>query len=149
MFYIVIIVSILAGISNVVSRIINANLANEIGVFQGTFFNYVVGLLLSIIFLIFSSESIFISTATLQSIPPIAYLGGLMGIMVVGISSYLTPKISVFYLTLFLFVGQLFVGVFLDYIALGQLSIGKVIGGLLVVTGLTYNLIIDKRSSTS
>jgi len=95
------------------------------------------------------NESIFISTATLQSIPPIAYLGGLMGIMVVGISSYLTPKISVFYLTLFLFVGQLFVGVFLDYIALGQLSIGKVIGGLLVVTGLTYNLIIDKRSSTS
>ncbi|MEG1255749.1 DMT family transporter [Clostridium sp.] len=149
MFYIVIIVSILAGVSNVISRIINSNLANEIGIFQSTFFNYVVGLILSIIFLIFSSESIFIPASIRQSIPPMAYLGGLMGVIVVGLSSYLTPKISVFYLTLFLFVGQLFVGIFLDFITLGELSIGKVLGGLLVVTGLTYNLILDKKSATS
>ncbi|MEG2288793.1 MAG: DMT family transporter [Clostridium sp.] len=148
MFYIAIIVSIISGISNVISRIINSNLANKIGVLESTFFNYVVGLFFATIFLITSNESIFISMDSLQSISPIAYLGGLMGVVVVCLSSYLTPKISVFYLTIFLFVGQLFVGVFLDFLTLGELSVGKVIGGLLVVIGLTYNLILDKKATT-
>ena len=55
-----ILLAILAGISIVTSRVINFSLADKIGVFQGTFFNYVVGLLFSIIFLVISNENIFI-----------------------------------------------------------------------------------------
>ncbi|MDR4190907.1 EamA-like transporter family protein, partial [Bacillus pseudomycoides] len=40
-------IAILAGISIVVARIINANLAAEIGIFQGTFVNYITGLFFS------------------------------------------------------------------------------------------------------
>ncbi|EEM04957.1 hypothetical protein bmyco0002_26140 [Bacillus pseudomycoides] len=36
-------IAILAGISIVVARIINANLAAKIGIFQGTFVNYITG----------------------------------------------------------------------------------------------------------
>lgn len=41
MLYIYIFISILAGVSIVVARIINCNLAKIIGIFQGTFYNYV------------------------------------------------------------------------------------------------------------
>ncbi|WP_369900144.1 DMT family transporter [Bacillus manliponensis] len=137
-------IAILAGVSIVVSRIINANLAKKIGTFQGTFFNYVTGLLVSILFLFFSSESLSLSTTTLQSIPFAAYLGGLVGVIVIVASNYITPKISSFYLTLFIFVGQLFMGVVIDFFTLHDISIGKVVGGLLVLLGLTYNLMLDR-----
>ncbi|CAM4227100.1 membrane protein [Bacillus manliponensis] len=137
-------IAILAGVSIVVSRIINANLAKKIGTFQGTFFNYVTGLLVSILFLFFSSESLSLSTTTLQSIPFAAYLGGLVGVIVIVASNYITPKISSFYLTLFIFVGQLFMGVVIDFFTLHDISIGKVIGGVLVLLGLTYNLMLDR-----
>ncbi|PFZ04168.1 hypothetical protein COL60_24560 [Bacillus pseudomycoides] len=137
-------IAILAGISIVVARIINANLATKIGISQGTFVNYITGLFFSFLFLIFSNESLHVSTATLQSIPFIVYLGGLVGVIVIVLSNYITPKISSFYLTLLIFVGQLFMGVLIDFFNSGDVSIGKIIGGFLVLLGLTYNLMLDK-----
>lgn len=142
MFYILI--SILAGVSVVVARVINSNLAEKIGIFQGTLFNYITGLISSSIFLLFSSETIHISKLN-SSIPWWVYSGGLVGVIVVVLSSYITPKISAFYLTLLMFIGQLFVGIVIDYFTLNKLSMGKLAGGLLVLAGLSYNLFIDKK----
>jgi len=139
-------IAILSGVSIVIARIINSNLAKRIGIIQGTFYNYVFGLLLSFIFLVLSHELLHISTQTMKSIPLWAYLGGLTGVLVVVLSSYITPKISAFYLTLLMFIGQLFVGIIIDYFTLNILSIGKVIGGSLVLIGLSYNLLIDLKS---
>jgi len=143
MFYIFI--SILVGISVVVARIINSNLAKRIGIFQGTFFNYVTGLFFSFIFLLLSNEALTISSIKMNSIPLWAYLGGLAGVIVIVLSNYLTPKISSFYFTLLVFIGQLFIGIIIDFSTFHDLSIGKLIGGLFVLIGLTYNLWIDKK----
>ncbi|WP_291567523.1 DMT family transporter [Clostridium sp. UBA2485] len=145
MLYIYFFISILAGVSIVVARIINSNLAEKIGIFQGTFFNYITGLLFSFILLLLSSESPKISNINLTSIPLWAYLGGLTGVLVIVLSNYVTPKISAFYLTLLIFIGQLLIGIVIDYLTLNKLSMGKVIGGLFVLIGLTYNLLMDKR----
>lgn len=145
MLFIYMIISILAGVSIVVARIINSNLAERIGIFQGTLFNYIVGLIFSFIFLLLSNESINIFSTKMKSIPLWAYLGGLVGVLVIVLSSYITPKISAFYLTLLIFIGQLFVGISIDYFTLSKLSIGKIIGGFLVLIGLTYNLLIDEK----
>lgn len=134
-----------AGVSIVISRIINSNLADKIGVFQGTFFNYVTGLLFSGMFLFLSTETFNISSQILITVPFWAYLGGLVGVAVVAMSNIVTPKVSTFYLTLIIFIGQLLAGIIIDYYTLSLISIGKVIGGLLVVAGLTYNLTIDKK----
>ncbi|MDT2833296.1 DMT family transporter [Vagococcus carniphilus] len=138
--------AVLAGISIVVARIINANLANRIGLFQGTIFNYLTGVLFSLIFLLFSKEMLSLGNIDWKSIPIWAYLGGIVSVAVVVLSSYVTPKISVFYQTLFVFIGQLFVGIIVDFVVLNQLSIGKVIGGILVLVGLTLNLVLDTKS---
>ena len=139
--------AILAGVCIVVSRTINANLASVIGIFQGTIFNYIVGLIFSIVFLLFSSERASISHINLNSVPWWAYLGGVVGVLVVALSSYITPKISAFYLTIIIFIAQFFVGIIIDYLTLNIFSPGKVIGGLLVFTGLTYNLFLDRKAS--
>ncbi len=78
-----------------------------------------------------------------------AYTGGLVGVVVIALSSYLSSKISAFYLTLLLFVGQLFTGMVLDYLVVNDFSIIKLLGGMLVVIGLSYNLIIDKKTESN
>ncbi|ERI91080.1 hypothetical protein HMPREF1982_03445 [Clostridiales bacterium oral taxon 876 str. F0540] len=139
--------AILAGVCIVISRTINARLAGIIGIFQGTVFNYIVGLIFSIVFMLFSSERTSIYHINLSSVPWWAYLGGIVGVLVVVLSSYITPKISAFYLTLLIFIAQLFVGMIIDYITLNMLSPGKIIGGLIVFAGLAYNLVLDNKAS--
>lgn len=141
-----ILIAVLSGVCIVVARTINSNLAIKIGTLQGTFFNNLVGLLFSFMFLLLSREALNLSNINLASIPFWAYLGGILGVLVVVVSNYITPKVSAFYLTFFTFIGQLFVGIIIDYFALNELSIGKIIGGFLVLLGLTYNLFIDKKS---
>ena len=104
-----------------------------------------VGLLFSIIFLVISNENIFIESVLFTLLPWWAYLGGLVGVGVVVLSTYLTPKISTFYLTIFIFLGQLFTGVIIDYFILDEFSIGKIFGGILVLIGVVYNLVLDNK----
>nr|WP_184091481.1 DMT family transporter [Anaerocolumna cellulosilytica] len=139
--------SMLSGVTLVIARIINSNLAARIGTYQGTLVNYIVGLFFSLLFFLINKEAVDLSYVHVSSIPFWAYLGGLGGVIIIVASNYLTPKISAFYLTLLLFVGQLFVGIIIDYLLLQEFSTGKLIGGILVALGLTYNLFLDKKTT--
>ncbi|ABR47590.1 protein of unknown function DUF606 [Alkaliphilus metalliredigens QYMF] len=145
MLYIAMLLSILAGVSLVFARMVNASLAKEVGLLTGTFYNYVVGLFVSLLFLVFSKESSTPFHLSFNIVPLWAYLGGVLGVVVVTVSSYLSPKISAFYLTLLIFIGQLFTGIIIDFFTLNELSIGKVFGGILVLVGLSYNLVLDQN----
>lgn len=143
-----IIIAICAGVSITVSRLINSNLAARIGTFQGTFYNYVIGLIVSFAFLVFNREPALLSTGSLLNVPFWAYLGGFLGVIVIAASNFVTPKISAFYLTIIIFVGQIFAGIIIDYYSSYIISKGTIIGGLLVFVGLTYNIFIDKNESS-
>lgn len=138
-------VSFAAGIFIVAARNINSILAEKRGLWTSTFFNYITGVFLSFIFLFISSESFHNSFSNLGTVPIWAYLGGFVGVAVVTLSNLVTPKISAFYMTLIIFIGQLFTGIILDYFMLNILSSGKVIGGLFVLAGLIYNLYTDNN----
>lgn len=141
------IISVLSGVSVVVARIINARLAEKIGIFPGTLINYVTGLFFSFLLMLFTSELFHFNEIEFAVLPLWAYLGGLTGVVVIVLSSYVTPRISSFYLTLFIFIAQLFVGILFDYMLESNVSPGKIAGGLFVLTGLTYNLMLDRKSS--
>jgi len=145
MLLIAILLSALAGITVVFGRIINSNLAEKIGTFPGTLINYIVGLSFSFLFLLISNETITISTSNMKTIPIWAYFGGVVGVVIVVLSNYITPKISAFYSTLLMFIGQLFSGIIIEFFTSHDMSMGKIVGGLLVLIGLTYNLVIDKK----
>ena len=142
MFYIL--VAILSGITNVISRSVNFVLSDKIGVYQITFFNYIFGLIGSFILLVISGETFKLFTTSSYSAPWIVYAGGLVGVAVVSLQVFLSSKVSSFYLTLLLFVGQLFTGIIIDCISTGKISVYQVIGGVLVIVGLGYNLYVDK-----
>lgn len=139
--------AILCGVSNVLSRSVNFVLSEKIGMYQSTLFNYIFGLSGSFLLLLISGETFKLLTASSYDAPWFVYAGGLLGVVVVTMLSFLSSKVSSFYLTLLLFVGQLFTGIIIDALSTGKISFYQVIGGALVVLGLTYNLYIDKINS--
>lgn len=144
-----IIIAMMAGVTIVVSRIVNAKLSERIGLFESTFYNFLTGLIFSMIILLFAKENFNISSLTSFTIPFYAYIGGLIGVFSITLSNYTAPKISVFYMTLLIFIGQIATGIIIDYFALNELSPGKIIGSILVAAGLSYNLFIDIKSETA
>ena len=136
-----VLISIVSGAIVVISRVLNTRLSEKVGLLQSSFFNYFTGLFSALIlFAIFKDKVILIQ---FYSIPFWAYLGGVLGIAVVILSSVVTPKMSSLYITLIIFIGQLFTGIIIDCITLNTIPFAKIIGGILVVAGLAYNSHVD------
>lgn len=136
--------AVLCGVTNVLSRSVNFVLSDKIGRYQSTLFNYIFGLSGSLLLLLISGETFKLFTSASYSAPWFVYMGGILGVAVVTLLSFLSSKISSFYLTIILFVGQLFTGIIIDALSTGKISFYQILGGVLVVLGLSYNLYIDK-----
>jgi hypothetical protein len=54
-------------------------------------------------------------------------------------------KISAFYLSLFLFIGQVFSGILVDMVISQTFSLRNLIGGIFVALGLSVNLLLDRK----
>ncbi|WP_322006404.1 DMT family transporter [Clostridium butyricum] len=121
--------SILTGVIIVVSRILNTKLSEKIGLLESSYFNYLTGAVTSIILFLFVGESFNLSS--LKTVPFYGYLGGILGVSIVILNSVVTPKLSAFYVTLLIFIGQLFTGIVIDWIVSNHLPINKLIGGIL------------------
>lgn len=146
MLVIYLILSILAGVTVVLGRILNAKLAEKIGTVQATVINYVVGIFFSFLFLLIMNRGLSF-TGYPSQLPFWAYLGGILGVAIIMISNYTTPRVPAFYLTLLVFLGQLAVGILIDWLVSKDFSPLNLIGSLFVVAGFTYNLLLDKKSS--
>ncbi len=142
-----IIVSLLTGVSTVISRTMNAALARQTSVLKSTLLNYVVGLFISAVILLIAGRQ---EPMMLQfSLSPRVwiYLGGIIGVGVVSLLNVAVHKIPSFYMTLLLFAGQVFSGVILDIVLTNSFSLNNLIGGVAITAGLAQNLIIDKRAA--
>jgi len=138
-------VSFLAGFTIVMSRTLNARLSAVTSVRVSTFYNYLVGLMVSALFLLILGRGE-IAFAELTFSPSwYVYLGGVLGVAVVLLSNIVVVKVSAFYLTLLIFVGQVFSGVLIDVFLAQEVVLRNVIGGVLVAAGLSINLILDSR----
>lgn len=147
MFYLYILIAILAGVSVVISRIFNSRIADEIGTLQGTYINYLTGLIVAFIFFLISKEYLNIQNTNYSILPFYSYLSGAIGVLVVLLSNYTTPKVSNFSLSLLVFIGQLSIGIVIDYYSYNKISIGKILGGILILLGLSYNMLVDKKNN--
>ncbi|WP_027625985.1 DMT family transporter [Clostridium lundense] len=140
-----IVLAFITGAMVILSMVINSRLGKKMGVLQGTFINYVVGLVGIFIVLLVKERGIVIFTYKLYNIPVWAYLGGVIGVMVVAISNVVIPKIPTIYSTLLIFIGQIVTGIVIDFITVNVVSKGKIIGSILILGGLWYNFYIDKQ----
>ena len=136
-----------SGLLLVVSRAYNARLANNTSGYVSTFFNYLCGLCTAIpVFLFFGVREPILEGAVFSPHWWI-YLGGAIGVATVWMSNVVAVKIPQLYITLLMFVGQVFMGVLLDALIDGAFSAANIIGGVLVAFGLALNLLLERRSS--
>jgi transporter family-2 protein len=141
--------SFIAGISIVISRTLNAKLAECTTIHTSTFYNYLIGLLFAIpiYFLFGKNEAAFTNFVVSPKI--YIYFGGIIGVCVVLLSNITVVKISAFYLSLFLFIGQVFSGILIDMVISQTFSPRNLIGGIFVAVGLCINLLLDRKKTLS
>ena len=142
-----VLLSFSAGCTIVLSRTLNAKLGALTSVTISTFFNYLVGFTVSVpVFVAFSASGM--DFAGLEISPnPMIYLGGFLGVCVIAISNIVVTKIPAFYLSLVLFIGQVFTGIIIDAIIARSFSIPILLGGILVTVGLCVDLLLDRRNN--
>ncbi len=139
--------AIISGVFVILSMITNANLAKRVGVFQSALVNYSTGLIgTSVLMLLFGNMGD-LSLSFLKTIPVWAYGGGLVGAMIVASSNVVIPKIPALYTTLLFFAGQIIAGLTIDYFKFGTVGNMKLLGGLLVLIGMLYNIYVDQSES--
>ncbi len=141
-----VLLAFLAGVSIVVSRCFNAELAARKGTPYSTWYNYVVGLGVSLAVMLCMLPSGAASLPSAVSRKGWIYCGGLMGNVTVTLSTILTPRIPAFILTLILFSGQIFTGILLDAALTGSFPMENLVGGVLAAAGLSLNTILDQRA---
>ncbi len=137
--------SLLSGAIVVIARTFNARLAKCTNNAQSTFFNYASGLIVSIIALFAFGNQEPLFTAFSLSPEVWIYFGGLLGVGYVIALNLAVNTVPSFYLSLLLFIGQVFSGIGADALLTGVFSLNNLIGGIFVTAGLVQNLWIEKR----
>lgn len=137
--------SLFTGVSIVTSRSVNAELAEATSPLISTWYNYLVGLLVS---LFVWACAVYLGLSTFSvTLPenPLIFTGGLIGVGSVLILNLTVKKMPAFILTLIMFAGQLFTGILLDYLLGSPLSLPQLIGGVITAAGLMLNLLLDQK----
>lgn len=126
----------LSGFTILLSRTLNARLSSHIGMKHTILINYLAGTIGALIVFAIGGGRIptFDRPLTLADAP--SFLGGLAGIIVVGTSAFLVPRLPAYVLTLAIFLGQLFSGMAIDLLREGRTPIGKIVGFALILAGL-------------
>lgn len=144
--------SLLSGVSVVLSRTVNAGLSAHIGALQGSFVNHLVGLPVTVaVFLAFGTGEPAASTP-LTAADAWIFFGGVLGVVVVLLLNLTVPKLQSVNLTLLTFVGQVFTGVALDAWTGRSGAAATFYGGLVVALGLLAGLLaeyVQKRQPQS
>ncbi|MFV0504020.1 MAG: DMT family transporter [Lachnospirales bacterium] len=138
-----IVLSLLAGITSVVARTVNAKLAKESTPYVSTMYNYITGISFSvIIILLFARNEIASADYGLNILWA---FGGCFGVLIVSLYNICIYKISSIYTSLCTFVGQILTSIILDILMAGEFSIQNFMGGFFVTLGLFINLMLEKN----
>ncbi len=134
-----------AGITNVVSRMINGRLATHIGDYAGSFVNLLVGTPAAVLCLLLLGREALPVLAHFSWAPWWSFIGGVMGAFVVLLTNMVVLKVSAFQFTLLSCVGQIFTGLLFDLLLQRGYSQQTLIGGLLIAAGICLNLLLEQR----
>lgn len=137
----------ISGVFVILSMVTNSNLAKRVGVLQSTLVNYTMGLGAMLILALLFGQYSDLTAEKMSQIPIWAFGGGLVGALIVMSSNVVIPKIPVMYSTLLFFIGQIVAGLAIDFFSSGNLPTAKVLGGLIVLAGMAFNVALDFRES--
>lgn len=137
-------ISFAAGISLVLSRTVNARLAEHTGALRGSLVNHLVGLPITVVLAFVAANGTSVMASAGGTVRPWIYFGGVLGVVVVMLLNIMVPKIPGFQLSLLLFVGQIFTGILLDVAAGSAHSSASLWGGIIIAAGIGVNMVIER-----
>lgn len=143
----IMLISLISGAIVIISMVINSRLALKVGVVHSTLINYFVGFSSLLLVFLLTYKSNINSLVLLKSVPTWAYLGGILGVIIVALSNIVTSKIPAIYSTLLIFIGQLYTGIVIEFFIDKVFSPWKLLGGILITLGMIFNLYIDKKQA--
>ncbi len=139
-------IAVFIGANTVLCRYLNALYAKHNGLCMGTLVNYVTGLSTSLLFLLLAGLPAALPAlgpATLRTVA--MFFGGAVGVVMVQLLIYVTPRLPAFLSTVLVIVTQLGMGLVLDYAMTGVFSLNKLLGGLMVALGLWHYVRVSAR----
>ncbi len=137
-----------SGITVVLSRTVNAYLAKKIGALNGSLVNHLVGLPITAVIAIIVTRGTHLNIVSDHDFRIWIYLGGVFGVAAVMLFNIIVPQIPAFQLTMLVFVGQVFTGVFLDVMAGNYNSDTSFLGGTVIAAGIAVNMILERANIT-
>ncbi len=136
MYIFYVIIGVLGGASNILSRFVNAELTSRIGAYRSTRMNYITGLSLSLLLLLIMRPALPAFTAPSNVSDVAMYFGGALGVAVVLIANLIAMRMSALVMTILVFISQMITGMVLDFFITGAFIPQQLVGALLLLIGL-------------
>ena len=138
----IVVIGLLGGIAIGLQAPLASAISQRLGALESIFIVHLGGLLAAGIALLFVGGA---RLGQWQSVPPVALLAGLLGVMVVGSTVYNVPRIGVAGTIMLIITGQLCTGVMVDHVgALGAtprpISMERLAGLVVVLSGAWWTL---------
>jgi bacterial/archaeal transporter family-2 protein len=122
----------------------NSILSCRLGKLNGIFYNFFTGALLMGVFFIFNIPDFKEGAGKIFDGHLWMFAGGILGILILSMCNYAIPRMTAVYVTLFIMVGQLVTGNIMEYIMTGNISMKKILGCTLILTGVMYDMVMGK-----
>lgn len=146
MWYMYLLLTILSGFTIVICMIFLGNLNKRVGLYQTTLINFIVSTIAATLLVVCTGQLDF---GFLNTIPIYMYFGAVFALVITMLNSIIINKIPAVYTIILIFTGQLATGLLIDFYRSGALPLGDIIGGIVIIIGLLYNIKIDKLHSES
>ncbi len=140
-----VLLALCSGVTIVVARTINGQLAKRHGPMRSTVMNYVTGLICTTLLMLMIGRGEPMWTNFQLSGNVFMYLGGAFGVGLIMLLNLTVNKVPAFALTLLQFTGQIFTGLLLDVLAEDRFSWQSALGGVLVAIGLCLDVCLTRR----
>lgn len=135
--------SLCAGATVVLSRTVNARLAEQIGPLRGSLVNHLVGLPITVVLALIAAINNGAGNNADYGFIPWIYCGGVLGVVTVLLTNIVVPKVPAFRLTSLSFVGQVLTGILLDMFWGNGYSDATLTGGILVAIGIAVSMAME------
>ncbi len=132
--YIIYSLAVLIGVLVTVVPIINGKNTLVLGTIRVSFFHYLAAFITGVVILVITQSSGQIMQ--LPDVPIHYFLGGILGLSVILLMNYYSVRIKALHIAILPFLGQMTMGLALDYYLFDKMNFKTVIGLVIVLFGL-------------
>lgn len=131
---IIYLLAVTIGVLVTLTPIMNGNNTTHLGTIRVSFYHFSAAALTGLLFVLITHSSTYFPV--LPKLPPHYFMGGLIGLMVMLLMNYYAIKIKAIHVAILPFLGQMSMGLLLDYFLLGIFDYKRLIGLIIVLLGL-------------